>query len=70
MIELITKLTVIQAYAPTNNAMDEEKDEFYNQPHDSVASCSGHDMIVVKKDLNFKVGSNNINREEVMGKFE
>ena len=41
------KLMVIQAYAPTNNAMDEEKDEFYNQLQDSVASCSSHDMIVV-----------------------
>ena len=62
------KLMVIQAYAPTNNAMDEEKDEFYNQLQDSVASCSSHDMIVVIGDLNTKVGSNKINREEVMGK--
>ena len=30
MIELIKKLAVIQAYAPKNDAMDEEKDEFYN----------------------------------------
>ena len=60
---------VIQAYTSTNNAMDEEKDKFYNQLQDSVASCSSHDMIVVMGDLNIKVGSNNINREEVMGKF-
>ena len=43
---------VIQAYAPTNNAMDAEKDEFYNKLQDSVASCSSHDMIVVIGDLN------------------
>ena len=60
---------VIQAYTSTNNAMDEEKDKFYNQLQDSVASCSSHDMIVVMGDLNIKVESNNINREEVMGKF-
>ena len=48
--------------------MDEEKDEFYNQLQDSVASCSSHDMIVVIGDLNTWVGSNKINREEVMGK--
>ena len=35
----------------------------------TVASCSSHDMIVLMGDLNIKVGSNNINREEVMGKF-
>ena len=48
--------------------MDEEKDEFYNQQRDSVASCSSHDMILVMGDLN-AYGSNNINREEVLGKL-
>ena len=38
------KLTVIKTYAPTDDAMDEEKDEFYNQLRDSVARCSGHDL--------------------------
>ena len=60
---------VIQAYAPTNEAIDEEKDEFYNQLQDSISSCSRHDMIVVMRDLNAKVGSNNAHREEEMGKF-
>lgn len=48
--------------------MDEEKDEFYNQLRDSVASCSSHDMILMMGDLN-AYGSNNINREEVLRKF-
>ena len=52
---------MVQAYALTNDAMDEEKDEFYNQLLDTV--------IVVMRDLNAKVGNNNTNREEVMGKF-
>ena len=30
------KLTVIQMYAPTNDAIDEEKDEFYNQLQDTI----------------------------------
>ena len=63
------KLTVIQTYAPTNDATDEEKDEFYNQLQYSVSSCNSHDMIVVMGDLNAKVGSNNTNREDIMGKF-
>ena len=63
------KLAVIQTYAPTNEAVDEEKKEFYNQLQDSISSCSRHDIIVVMGDLNAKVGSSNTNREEVMGKF-
>ena len=53
------KLTVIQAYAPANEAMDEKKDEFYNQLQDTVSRCNRHDMIVVMGDLNAKVGNNN-----------
>jgi len=45
------------------------KSEFYNQLQDTVSSCCRHDMIVVMGDLNVKVGNNNTNREEVMGKF-
>ena len=63
------KLTVIQKYAPTNDAVDGEKDEFYNQLQDTISSCNRHDMIVLMGDLNAKIGSNNANREEVMGKF-
>ena len=63
------KLTVVQAYAPTNDAMDEEKNDFYKQLQDTVSRCNINDLIVVMGDLNAKVGNNNTNREEVMGKF-
>ena len=36
---------------------------------DAISSCNRHDMIVLMGDLNTKIGSNNANREEVMGKF-
>ena len=62
-------LTVIQAYAPMNDAMDEEKDEFYNQLQDTISSCNRHDMILVMGDLKAKIGNNKTNREEVMGTF-
>ena len=57
---------MVQAHALTNDPMDEEKDELYNQVQDTVSSCNRNDMIVVMQDLNAKVGNN---REEVMGKF-
>ena len=60
---------MVQAYAPTSDAMDEEKDEFYNPLRDTVSSCNRNDMIVEMGDLNAKVGNNNTNREEVMGNF-
>ena len=63
------KLTVIQTYAATNDAVDEEKDEFYNQLQDTISSCNRHDMIVLMDDLNAKIRGNNANREEVMGRF-
>ena len=49
--------------------MDEEKFEFYNQLQDTFSSCNRHDMILVMRDLNAKLGNNNTNRWEVMGKF-
>ena len=60
---------VVQACAPSNDAVDEEKDEFYNQVQDTVSSCNRNDMIVVVGDLNATVDNDNTNREEVMGKF-
>ena len=49
-----------------NDALDEEKDEFYN----TVSSCNRQDMIVVMGDMNAKVGDNITNRTDVMGKFD
>lgn len=55
-------------YAPMNDAMDEENNEFYNQSQDTISSCKRYDMIVVMEDLNAKIGINNTNREELVGK--
>ena len=59
-------LTLIQTYASTNDAMDEEKDEFYHQLQDTISSGNRHDMIVVMGDLNAKLGNNNTNKEKVI----
>ena len=67
------KLTVVQAYAPINDAMDKQKNptilQSYNQLQDTISDCKRNDVIVVMGDLNAKVGNNNTNRGKVMRKF-
>ena len=62
-----SKLTVIQCYAPTNDATDEEKEKFYLALHDTAAQVPKHDMLVVLGDVNAKIGKDNKDFEEVMG---
>ena len=62
-------MTVIQPYAPINDAMDEQKNESYNQLQDTISDYTRNDLLVVMGDLNAKVRNNNTNRREVMRKF-
>ena len=62
------KLTIIQVYAPTNEAPIEEKDEFYNQLETSLVKASKRDIKIIMGDLNAKVGNDNMEREDIMGK--
>ena len=50
--------------------MQEENNELYNQLPDTVSDCNGNYIMVVKRDLNAKVGKDNTNKEEVVGKLE
>ena len=60
---------MVQTYAPINDAMDEQKNESYNQLQDTISDCNRNDVIAVIGDLNAKVGNNNTNRKEVVRKF-
>ncbi|KAL9977741.1 hypothetical protein ACROYT_G015180 [Oculina patagonica] len=62
------KLTVIQVYAPTNDAEDESKEEFYEQLQREVEATPRHDVLIVTGDLNAKMGEDNEGWEKVMGK--
>ena len=62
------KLTIIHIYAPTMEATDEDKDEFYEQLQSVVGSVNKHDMVLITGDMNAKVGANNTDKELVMGK--
>ena len=61
------KLTIIQCYAPTNDSKDEVIEDWYEQLQAEVTKVSHHDMLLVMRDMNAKVGSDNTNRERAMG---
>ena len=62
------KLTIIQCYAPTNEADDAMKDDWYEHLIQVLSKVPRHDMLLVIGDLNAKVGADNVNYERAMGK--
>ena len=58
---------VIQCYAPTNDADDEKKDDFYLQLQAIVEKSSTKDMAMMMGDFNAKIGSDNTGYEDTMG---
>ena len=61
-------LCIIQAYAPTSTASDEEMRQFYEQMALAMKSCKPHDIQVVMGDFNAKVG-NLKDKDRVTGNF-
>ena len=57
------KLTAIKCYAPTNEAEEEDKDNWYEQLQLAVSS-----MPMITGDMNAKVGADNANCDRAMGK--
>ena len=53
--------TIIQVCAPTNEAEEEEKEDFYHQLQSAYNSSKARDLTMVIGDLNAKVGSDNSN---------
>ncbi len=41
------KLSVIQVHSPTNDALDEDKDNFYDQLQAVVDTVHKHDMLIM-----------------------
>ena len=61
------KLTIIACYAPTEEAEEEEKDEFYEQLEEEIRTTPRHDVLMVIRDLNARVGEDNTRKERAMG---
>ncbi|XP_078603943.1 uncharacterized protein LOC144877771 [Branchiostoma floridae x Branchiostoma japonicum] len=60
--------TIIQAYAPTNDASEADKEMFYEQLQATMAKRKKRDITILMGDMNAKVGSANSGNEGVMGK--
>jgi exonuclease III len=61
------KTIIIQCYAPTNVADQEEKGDFYNNLQSLLDNTPRSDIKIIMGDMNAKVGNYNTNRERIMG---
>ena len=56
--------TVIQVYAPTSTANDDDVDEFYAQLQDTLDKASKRDVVMIIGDFNAKIGAGYQHEEE------
>ena len=59
-----TKATIVEVYAPTNTAEDEERERTTTGVLDEIP---GHDMKILMGDFNAQIGADRSGWEEVMG---
>ena len=57
------KTIIIQVYLPTNNAMEDDKHDFYNSFQATINSIPKRDILMLMGDLNAKVGTDRKGRE-------
>lgn len=61
-------LTVFQCYAPTEDAEEDVKQQFYDKLNKLLSEAPKHDLKLLMGDINAKVGNDNDGIEHVMGK--
>ncbi|KAH8339608.1 hypothetical protein KR067_003207 [Drosophila pandora] len=61
-------ITIVQCYAPTEDASDDIKDDFYNALISSLNKVIRGDIKILMGDFNAKVGPNNTGLESIMGR--
>ena len=63
-------MSIIQCYAPIEDADDEEKDDFYTQLQEVLQAVPKHDVLLVTGDLNAKIESDNTGFEQYIAKMD
>ena len=61
------KTTIIQVYAPTNDAHEDDKEDFYHSLQTVIDKVPKRDVLIVMGDFNAKVGSEREGREREIG---
>jgi len=61
-------ITLISAYAPTEDAQDEAKEQFYEELNITLEQSSKHDTVIMLGDCNAK-GGKEMNNRLVAGKY-
>ena len=58
-------ISLIQCYAPTNDAEEEDKEDWYEQLEQTVSKVPIHDMLLIIGDMNAKVGTDKQEEKEL-----
>ena len=61
------RLNIIPCYAPTNDAEEEKKDDFYQQLQAVLDGRGAKDITILMGDFNAKIGVENTGIEDIMG---
>ena len=64
-------VTLIQVYAPTSDAADDEREQFYDDLQELLDVTPASDLVLVSGDFNARIGNSldKLEEREVVGKY-
>lgn len=64
----VRQVSIIQCYAPTEGASEDEKTAFYELLETTSRKVKKQDIVIVMGDLNAKIGNDNLGIENIIGR--